>query len=314
MNTKTKMLPLPFWIIWSLELWERYGFYGIQSVLMLFLIGKLNFTESHAYILFGTFNAFLFAFIWLGGWIGHSVLGAKRTIVIGALFLVVSYASLSIADTNTIYYSLAGIIVGNSLFKANPSSLISKLYENNPEMLDCAITLYYMSICVGCFIATISIPLLSQNYSWTIAFISCSIGLIIGLIGYIGFYKKLDHIHTTAGGKPLNIKTAIAIIISTFGIYILGLLLSHPLISNILVIITLVIATLYYLLVMTKENKKSRIKMLVALFLFTQAIVFFVMYNQMPSTLILFVKNNVSHTIFGYTISPAQYYIFTDII
>jgi POT family proton-dependent oligopeptide transporter len=221
MNTKTKMLPLPFWIIWSLELWERYGFYGIQSVLMLFLIGKLNFTESHAYILFGTFNAFLFAFIWLGGWIGDSVLGAKRTIVIGALFLVVSYASLSIADTNTIYYSLAGIIVGNSLFKANPSSLISKLYENNPEMLDCAITLYYMSICVGCFIATISIPLLSQNYSWTIAFISCSIGLIIGLIGYIGFYKKLDHIHTTAGGKPLNIKTAIAIIIiSTFGIYI----------------------------------------------------------------------------------------------
>ena len=104
MNTKTKMLPLPFWVIWSLELWERYGFYGIQSVLMLFLIGKLNFTESHAYILFGTFNALLFAFIWLGGWIGDSVLGAKRTIVIGALFLVASYASLSMADTNTIYY------------------------------------------------------------------------------------------------------------------------------------------------------------------------------------------------------------------
>ena len=169
MNTKTKMLPLPFWIIWSLEVWERYGFYGIQSVLMLFLIGKLNFTEAESYVLFGTFNAFLCAFIWLGGWIGDNILGAKRTIIVGVLFLIVSYASLSVADTNTIYCSLAGIVVGSALFKANPSSLISKLYKDNPEMLDCAITLYYMSISVGCFIATISIPLLSQNYSWSIA-------------------------------------------------------------------------------------------------------------------------------------------------
>ena len=117
MNTKTKMLPLPFWIIWFLELWERYGFYGIQSILMLFLIGKLNLSEAESYVLFGTFNAFLFAFIWLGGWIGDSILGAKLTIIIGALFLIISYASLSIVDTNTIYYSLAGIIVGNALLK-----------------------------------------------------------------------------------------------------------------------------------------------------------------------------------------------------
>ena len=143
------------------------------------------------------------------------------------------------------------------------------------------------------------------------SFISCSLGLIIGLIGYIGFYNKLNHIHTIAGGKPLNLKSLIIIIvIGLFSIYIVGLLLSHTLISNIFVLTTLVIATLYYLFVMTKEDNKSRIKMLVALLLFAQAIVFFVMYNQMPSTLILFVKNNVNHTIFGYTISPAQYYIF----
>lgn len=311
MSTKTKMLPLPFWIICSLELWERYGFYGIQSILMLFLIGKLNFTETESYVLFGTFNAFLFAFIWLGGWIDDSVLGAKRTIIIGALFLIISYASLSIVDTNTVYYSLAGIVVGNALFKANPSSLISKLYEDNPEMLDCAITLYYMSISVGCFIVTVSIPLLSQNYSWAIAFLSCSLGLIVGLVGYIGFYKKLSHIHTTAGVKPLNITSLTTIVLlALICVYIVGLLLLHTLISNILVVTTLITTTLYYIFSMKKENSKSRIKMFVALLLFGQAIVFFLMYNQMPSTMILFVKNNVNHAFFGYNISPAQYYIF----
>ena len=71
---------------------------------MLFLIGKLNFTEAKSYVLFGTFNAFLFAFIWLGGWIDDNILGAKRIIIVGVLFLIVFYASLSVADTSTIYY------------------------------------------------------------------------------------------------------------------------------------------------------------------------------------------------------------------
>ncbi|AIT09191.1 hypothetical protein LO80_03865 [Candidatus Francisella endociliophora] len=307
----TRILSLPFWVIWSLELWERYGFYGIQSILMLFLIDKLNFTEAYSYTLFGTFNAFLFAFIWFGGWIGDRVIGAKRTIIIGAIFLLISYASLAFISDENVYYSLAGIIVGNALFKANPSSLISKLYKDNPEILDCAITLYYMSISVGCFIATVSIPLLSQYFGWGVAFVSCAIGLIIGLIGYLCFYNKLSSISTIAGGKSLNFKSLVIVLIGSItAIYIIGILLIHTVISNILVVMTLITAVGYYLLSMKDEDTKSRIKMFVALLLFAEAIIFFVMYNQMPSTLILFVKNNVNHTILGYSISPAQYYIF----
>ncbi|GAB4222781.1 MAG: oligopeptide:H+ symporter [Francisella sp.] len=314
MVSNKKTFSLPFWIIFFIELWERYGFAGIQVLLILFLINKLNIPETKSYILFGTFSAFIFGFIWIGGKVGDSILGAKRTIILGAIVLALSYISISLVDANTVYYSLAGIIIGNALFKANPASLISKMYKDDPDMLDSAITLYYMSINIGAFLSTLFTPFISQLFGYKVAFVTCGLSIFIGLSVFIAFYNKISHIATKAGKEKLNYNKLILTILATIvSIYGVAILIKNATISNIIVIITLILAVVYYFSEFKKENKESKIKMIIALLLFFEAITFFVLYNQMPSTLILFVQNNVDHSLFGYEISPAQYYIFNPL-
>lgn len=85
----------PFWVLWTLELWERFGYYGLQAILAIYFAKKLGFSESEAILIFGSFSALLYGGPLIGGWIGDNYLGAKRTIFIGAGILFLSYLSLS---------------------------------------------------------------------------------------------------------------------------------------------------------------------------------------------------------------------------
>lgn len=119
-------LPFQFWIIWIIELWERFGYYAVQGIIPYYFVKHLGYSESVSIATFGSFSAFAYGFNYIGGWLGDHVIGSKRMIMIGALILFGAYALLTISHANTVFYALAGIVVGGALFKANPSSLISK--------------------------------------------------------------------------------------------------------------------------------------------------------------------------------------------
>ena len=152
----------------------------------------------------GVFVAFTYGFIWIGGKIGDEILGAKRTMFLGAVILMCSYASLGAASKATVFYSLAGVVVGNALFKANPSSLISKLFAKGDPTLDAAMTMYYMAINIGSLLATAFTPLIAQYLGWAWAFYLCAIGLFAGLVNYIMLRHWLRDIATEAGRVPLS--------------------------------------------------------------------------------------------------------------
>ena len=150
MNKTNKSFSAPFWIVWAVEFWERFGYYGFQAIIALYFTHKIGLTQKETIYLLGSFFAFSFGFIWVGGYIGDKVLGAKRSIILGAFILGISYVSFLFIDKETIYYTLAGIIIGNAIFKANPSSLISKMFDKGDSRLDGAMTMYYMAINIGC--------------------------------------------------------------------------------------------------------------------------------------------------------------------
>ena len=147
--TMTRRLNKPFWVVWAVELWERFGYYGVQAILALYFVQQLGYTEAQSFYVFGSFSAFVYGFTWIGGWLGDKYFGAKRMLVLGAVVLALSYSALALATHDTIFYALSGIIIGNSLFKANPASLISKMYEHDYATLDGAMTYYYMAVNVG---------------------------------------------------------------------------------------------------------------------------------------------------------------------
>ncbi|AJC48863.1 MFS transporter [Allofrancisella guangzhouensis] len=308
MQKNYKTLSAPFWIVWGVEFWERFGFYGFQAIIALFFTQEIGLSETETIYLMGSFFAFTFGFIWVGGLIGDKILGAKRSIILGAIILGVSYLGFIFADKHTIYYIFSGIIIGNAIFKANPSSLISKMFDKGDGRLNSAMTLYYLAINIGGLTCMALTPVISEIYGYTYAFVLCGFGLFIGLLGFLVFYNKMKDLDTDIGKQSIN---------KTHLIYILiGLITAFLVIANILANTTLCIAltaivvciaTIYFLYIAFGLEKIERNRMLVALILIVEAIVFYALYFQMPTTLTFFAKHNVELDILGWNVPAAQY-------
>ena len=179
MNTTTPMgmlqQPRPFFMIFFVELWERFGYYGVQGVLAVFFVKQLGFSQEQAFVTFGAFAALVYGLISIGGYVGDHLLGTKRTIVLGALVLAIGYfmTGMSLLKPDLIFIALGTIAVGNGLFKANPASLLSKCYPPKDPRLDGAFTLFYMSINIGSLIALSLAPVIADKFGYSVTYNLC---------------------------------------------------------------------------------------------------------------------------------------------
>lgn len=304
-----------FWVIWGIELWERFGFYGVQAILALYFVKQLGYSESESFYVFGSFSAFVYGFVWLGGWIGDKYLGAKRTIVLGAFMLMLSYAALALATRATIFYALAGIVVGNALFKANPSSLISKLFAKGDPALDGAMTLYYMAINIGSFFSMALTPIIVESYGWSSAYALCSFGLLLGLLNYYIYRHLLQNLNTEAELRPLCLKRLSLVIGgAVVSLWVVAHLLYHTALCNIIIYVVVIAAFSYFLKIAFSLTGLERTRMIVALVLIGQAVLFFVLYNQMPTSLTFFAMHNVDNVVWGWHIPPAEYQVLNPLV
>lgn len=301
-------LAKPFWVVWAVEFWERFGYYGLQAIIALYFLNYLGFSERHSLYLFGAFQSFVYGFVWVGGHLGDNYLGAKRCIVIGAIILMLSYLSLAYATVATVYYSLAGIVVGNALFKANPSSLISKLYEEGDPALDSAMTLYYMAVNIGAFASMTLTPVVAKFISWKAAFLVCAVGLLCGLLSFFCFYSILSQVATHAGRNPFDFKKLFIILAgSVVSIFAVGQLLNYIWLCYAIVIVVTTFGFSVFLYRAIQLPKRERNRMLIAFVLILQGVVFFVLYNQMPTSLTYFAAHNINNFVLGFHIPPAEY-------
>ena len=298
----------PFWLVWGIEFWERFGFYGFQAIIALYFTNKLGMSEKETIYLMGSFFAFTFGFIWVGGLIGDKILGAKRTIIVGATILGASYLGFMFANKEIIYYIFAGIIIGNAIFKANPSSLISQMFNKGDSKLDSAMTLYYLAINIGGLICMAITPVISETWGYTQAFVFCGVGLLIGLFGFLFFYKKMDGLDTQAGDNVINKTYVVYAIAGTIAAFlIIANILPNTALCIELTAVVVTIATIYYLYIAFSLEKYERNRMLVALVLIIEAIIFYSLYFQMPTTLTFFAEHNVELRIFNWHVPAAQY-------
>ncbi|MCW5589035.1 MAG: oligopeptide:H+ symporter [Legionellales bacterium] len=314
-TTSSTKFGKPFWVVWAVELWERFGFYGVQAIITLFFVKSLGYTEAQSFYVFGSFSALAYGFVWLGGWIGDKYLGARRTLVIGAIVLMLSYVLLALSNSHTIFYALSGIIVGNSLFKANPSSIISKMFAKDARALDAAMTYYYMAVNVGSMISMSITPIVAENYGWSSAFWICAAGLFLGLGNFFVSYKALDPYNTEVENRPLNkFRLGVVIIGSIAAAVIIAPLLQFTNICNAIVYTVVTLAFLYYLKITFSMQGIVRKRMIVSFILMLQGILFYVLYNQMPTSLTFFALHNVNNQFFHWHIPAAEYQVLNPII
>ncbi len=141
--------PAGFYVLFLTEVWERFGFYTVCSLLMLFMVKQLGLGDTESYTIFGAFTALLYITPSIGGFLADKVLGYRRTLWLGAILLAVGYIVLTIPKLDCFYPGLAFLVIGCGLFKSMPYALLTNLYKGDKSRLDGGFTLYYLAIQVG---------------------------------------------------------------------------------------------------------------------------------------------------------------------
>src|SRR5512142_2649767 len=193
--TRQPSKTLGFTTLFLIEMWERFGYYGMTAVVVLFMVQKLAYTDDRANLTFGAFSALAYAVPAVGGWVGDKILGSRRTTVLGSIILFFGYTLLALPGHPGLLFPALGLVaVGGGVFKAKPANLSSKLYEGDPAKIDSAFTMYYMAVNLGATISQIATPLIAIKWGWHAAFAVCAVGLFVGIINYFVMKQYLSHV------------------------------------------------------------------------------------------------------------------------
>ncbi|WP_114809582.1 peptide MFS transporter [Paraburkholderia kururiensis] len=285
-----------FSTVFLIEMWERFGYYGMAALLVLFMVDKLGFADEHANLTWGAFTALVYAAPSIGGWIGDKVLGARRTMIFGAAVLAVGYLMLAMPNDSLdhMYASLGVIVVGNGLFKANSANLVRRIYEGDEARIDSAFTMYYMAVNVGSTVSMLATPWIKDHWGWHAAFAVCCAGMVLGVLNFALMYRTVAHVGSAPDAQPLKLGRAAAV---TLGGIALGLatvfVLQHKAIAVACVYAAGVAILAIFAWMLARCERAERAGLIAALVLTLQSILFFIFYQQMSTSLTLFALRNV---------------------
>jgi len=297
-------------MIFMLEVWERFGFYTVQGILILYFIRQLGFSDENAYYSFGAFSAIIYGLVALGGYLGDKVLGPKRTLLLGLCVLALGYFSLAFASRASVFYALGLICVGNGLFKSNPSNILSRCYQKDDPRLQSGFTLYYMAVNLGSIFSLFIGPYVSSHYGYFYAYMTSGFGILLGLLNYGLRYKVIQSIETAAEKRNIGFWQWVWIVFM-IGLVTMGaaFLLQHTHLTRWVVWFIAAVAITIYCRMMQGEGVLERRRMQLVLWLMLEAILFFTLYQQMPTSINLFAVNNVRPLLFGLSIDPQSFQV-----
>ena len=295
------------WIFMT-ELWERFSYWSLYSLLVLYLVHSLHMHDAKAYLLFAAFNALLYASPIVGGWLADRHLTAKYAIIHGAVWLVIGYGLLAMSSSHTmVYLSLGVLIWGNGLFKPNIGSQLGACYHEDDPRRQRGFTIYYMGINIGATIGVLGCGVVAKHCGWSAAYLVVAAAMTIGLVTYLlGMNRIQRDIQQTPKAKPSKISN---IIIALSGIVLvapLGALLSKVHYANIAMTITVSLLALYLAFIAVKQKGAQRNRMFVCLLLTTASIIFWALYMLMGSSLTLYTQRCVNLTIGHYTLNASM--------
>lgn len=187
--------PPTLFILFFTEMWERFSYYGMRALLVLFLTSSLleggwAWSREEALQLYGIYTGLVYLTPIIGGLIADKLLGYRKAVILGAFIMTLGHASMAMETPIFFYAGLACIIIGNGLFKPNISSIVGQLYTNNPEKKDAAYTIFYMGINSGAFLGILLCGYIGENIGWNYGFGLAGIFMFLGMLQFT-FAQKL---------------------------------------------------------------------------------------------------------------------------
>lgn len=198
--------PPSLFILFFTEMWERFSYYGMRALLVLFLTSSLMdggwaWDRKDALQLYGWYTGLVYLTPILGGLIADKLLGYRKAVMLGALIMTIGHASMALDTSISFYVGLTCIIIGNGLFKPNISSIVGQLYTNNPEKKDAAYTIFYMGINAGAFLGILLCGYIGEKVSWSYGFGLAGVFMLFGLLQFSFAQKIFGNIGLTPKAK-----------------------------------------------------------------------------------------------------------------
>jgi len=325
------------------EMWERFSYYGMRALLILFMTaplatGGLGFPTAKAGAIYGTYVALVYLTSLPGGWIADRFLGQRRAVLYGGVVIMMGHISLAIPSIVTFYIGLGLVVIGTGLLKPNVSTMVGELYTPEDVRRDSGFSLYYTGINLGAFIAPFVCGWLAQSNefrallgslglnpdsTWHWGFAMAALGMFLGLTQYLRGWKYLGEVgmHRGQGESEeekarrlrrlrLGIAMVAAIVAIVAGGSATGLLpITAEWVANAFGVLLLLTTVLFFvwMFALAKWTPAERKRLLVVLVLFVAAAIFWSVFEQAGSTLNLFAQRNTRTVAFGYEF-PASWF------
>lgn len=312
-TSQTKKFPDFLVILFFVQLWERFSYYGMRALLVLFLTSSLGFEDTRAYAVYSLFAAICYTAPVFGGYLADKLVGFRDMVLLGAITILLGHLSLFLIgfDNELIYIGLSLVAVGSGMFKGNTASLLGSCYKEDDPERSRGFTLFYVSTNLGSVLSSILCGYVAHLYGWHYGFGLAAIGMFLGLIVFIKFTRLLGNSGLSPrpdlmskGIYGLNIYVIIMLGTLAISFLVSRMLVFSEIFSNLLAISGTAIlgVFLYLILKLPAVERKNLLMLLILLFFF---LFFFAFEMQLGSLINLFAKRNVVDEVFGITIPPS---------
>ncbi len=285
-----------FAVVLLIEVWERFGFYGIAGLMVLYMVQGLGYADQQANLTWGALSALVYAVPALGGWIGDRWLGARRAMLAGTVVLACGYLLLATSGgaASALYPALALVAIGVGLFKPNGANLVRRIYEGQPTRIDSAFTIYYMGVNVGSTVSMLATPWVGKVWGWSAAFGVCGAGLLLGLANYALLHRALAPVAVGAdAAAPTPRRVLVPLCLLGASGLLAVLALRHVALAMACVLLVAAGVVTAFTVLMRRGDRQERKALATAGVLILQVGLFFVFYQQMSTSLTLFALRNV---------------------
>ena len=294
------------------EMWERFSYYGMRALLVLYLVNSQNYSESDALHIYAVYTGLVYLTPLIGGYLADRFLGSQKAIFIGGLTMMIGHFLM--AFPNFLYLAIGMLIIGNGYFKPNISSLLGRLYKPDDVRRDSGFSIFYVGINLGAFLAPLIVGYVGETINWHYGFAIAGFGMLAGLIQFYIGQNKIIKEDISSQSKKLNP--------ADWGIITLVSLINLPLILVILelnqiindfffeILAILIILIFFYFITKKKQllTVKKDIKRIAYIGILSIFVIFFWMgFEQAGGSLTLFANNSVDRNFLGFVI-PASFF------
>jgi POT family proton-dependent oligopeptide transporter len=304
--------PRGLFVLFFSEMWERFCYYGMRTLLTLFLVKSLLMGDNEASLIYGAYTGLVYAAPILGGRMADKYLGYRYAVILGAILMAIGEFLILGESQEFLLIGMGALIIGNGYFKANISTIVGKLYKENDPRRDSGFTIFYIGINVGAFLATTVVAYIGETYGFKWGFGLAGFGMLLGLLIFWSGrnkYASAPGVDIPDEGKtkllgPLNYVQVI-----TFGSLLLiplcyVLILQNHLLDYILLGLFIFISfTLIRAGIQQDKVENAGIwkdRMIALIIFMVINITFWACFEQAGTSLTLFADRNVDRMIFGW--------------